>query len=65
MGKNLHKVSGFRFKDESLVLKFDVIARENKRNRTQQIEWVLDNYIKDYESIYGEIKVDDAASDDK
>ena len=64
MGKNLHKVTGFRFKDESLVLKFDVIARENKRNRTQQIEWVLHNFVRDYEAIYGEIKVDDAALND-
>lgn len=61
MGKNLHKVTGFRFTDETLVYKYDVIAKANKRNRTQQVEWVLDKFVQEYEAEYGEIPIDDAA----
>ncbi len=59
MGKNLVKVTGFRFSDETIPLKLDVIAKEHKRNRNQEVEWVLSQYIKEYENENGEIKLNE------
>lgn len=61
MGKNLVKQTGFRFTDETIVLKLDVIAKANKRNRNQQTEWVLDKYIREYEAEHGKIELDEEA----
>lgn len=55
MGKNLIKVTGFRFSDEKIPLKMDVIAKAHKRNRNQEVEWALSEYIKAYEKENGEI----------
>ena len=61
MGKNLVKQTGFRFTDESIIAKLDVIAKANKRNRNQQTEWVLDKYIREYEAEHGKIELDEEA----
>lgn len=61
MGKNLVKQTGFRFSDETLITKLDFIAKANKRNRNQQVEWVLDKYIREYEAEYGKIELDEEA----
>ena len=61
MGKNLVKQTGFRFSDESIIEKLDVIAKANKRNRNQQAEWVLDKYIREYEAEHGKIELDEEA----
>lgn len=61
MGKNLIKQTSFRFSDESIIAKFDYIAKLNKRNRNQQVEWALDKFIKEFEAEYGKIPLEDAA----
>lgn len=55
MGKNLVKVTGFRFTDNSILEKLNVISAEHKRTRNQEVEWALSNYIKQYEKENGEI----------
>lgn len=57
MGKNRVKQTGFRFNDQSIPKKMDVIARSHNRNRNQETEWVLSQYIKSYEKEYGEIQL--------
>lgn len=61
MGKNRIKQTSFRFTDDSIIGKYDVIAKANKRNRNQQVEWVLDKYIREYEAEYGKIELDEEA----
>ena len=54
-------MTGFRFTDEKLVPKLDVIAKANKRNRNQQMEWFLEQYIREYEAEHGKIELDEEA----
>lgn len=58
MGKNLVKVTGFRFSDQTLLEKLNVIASAHKRNRNQEVEWALTEYVKAYEAEHGEIQTD-------
>ena len=58
MGKNLIKMTGFRFTDQDIPKKMDYIAERNKRNRNQQVEWILSEYIKAYEAEHGEIIIE-------
>lgn len=58
MGKNLIKVTGFRFTDETIPIKMDIIAKNHKRNRNQEVEWALLQYIQDYELEHGAIEID-------
>lgn len=62
MDRHLQKQTSFRFTDETLIAKLNVIAKKNKRNRNQQVEWILDKYVGEYEAEYGEIPIDDAIS---
>lgn len=57
MGKNLVKVTGFRFNDETIPQKMSKIAEIHKRNRNQEVEWVLSEYIREYESEHGKIDI--------
>ena len=57
MGKNLVKLTGFRFNDETIPKKMDVIARAHNRNRNQETEWALKKYIEAYEKEHGEIEI--------
>lgn len=60
MGKHLIRQTSFRFSDESIMAKYDIIAKANKRNRNQQVEWVLEKFIREYESEHGEIHLEEA-----
>lgn len=57
MGKNLVKVTGFRFNDSSILEKLNVIAKNHKRTRNQEVEWALESYVRQYEQEHGEIKL--------
>lgn len=57
MGKNLVKVTGFRIKDESILEKLNIIAREHNRNRNQEVEWALKKYVEEYELENGKINI--------
>ena len=61
MGTHLIRQTSFRFTNESIIAKYDVIAKANKRNRNQQVEWVLEKYIKEYEAEHGIIELDEEA----
>ena len=45
--------------DQEVFDKIGYIARENERNTTQEIVYLIKQRIKQYESIHGEIKLDD------
>lgn len=55
MSKNKVKVTGFRIYDENILLKLDVIADNNMRNRNQEVNYILQKYVTDYEAEHGEI----------
>lgn len=55
MGLNKVKLTGFRIEDKSILDKLSIIAKNNKRTRNKQVEYILDLYVKDYESEHGEI----------
>lgn len=57
MGKNLIKVTGFRFQDDEIPLKMDFIAKQHKRNRNQEVEWALTEYINAWENENGKIDI--------
>lgn len=57
MGKNLVKVTGFRFSDQTILEKLNIIASAHKRNRNQEVEWALAEYVRNYENENGEIKL--------
>ena len=61
MGKHLITQTSFRFSDQTIIAKLDVISKVNKRNRNQQVEWVLDKYIREYEAEHGKIELDEEA----
>lgn len=51
-------ITTLRLKDATYD-KISFIAKEKERSINQQIEYILKEYIKDYEKINGEIKVTD------
>lgn len=57
MGKNLVKVTGFRIADNTVLEKLNIIAKENKRTRNQEVEWALTQYVKAYENEHGVIEL--------
>lgn len=61
MGKHLISQTSFRFSDQTIIAKLDKISKANKRNRNQQVEWVLDKYIREYEAENGKIELDEEA----
>lgn len=61
MGKHLITQTSFRFSDQTIIAKLDKISKANKRNRNQQVEWVLDKYIREYEAEHGKIELDEEA----
>ena len=44
--------------DKTTLDKIKYIADENKRSATQEIVYMIEQKIKAYESIHGEIKID-------
>lgn len=55
MGQNKIKVTGFRIFNETVLPKIDIIAKNNMRNRNQEVNYILSQYIKEYEAEHGEI----------
>ena len=45
---------------EELIYKIKVIANRNKRSANKELEYVVEKYITEYESLNGEIEVDDS-----
>ncbi len=54
-GKHKVKLSGFRFQDQNLMPKLDIISKKHKRNRNQEVEWALTEYVNRYEKENGPI----------
>lgn len=57
MGQNKIKVTGFRIEDETVLLKLNVIAKNNYRTRNKEVEHALKKYVDDYEAQHGEIEL--------
>lgn len=57
MGKNLVKVTGFRFTDETIPQKMGYIAKLHKRDRNKEVEWALTKYIEEFEEKHGKIEL--------
>lgn len=45
---------------EELIYKIKVIANRNKRSANKELEYVVEKYITEYESLNGEIEVDNS-----
>jgi hypothetical protein len=58
MGKNLQKQYQFRAND-IIIKKIDYIAKQNTRNRNQQIEHLLKECISNYETENGELTIEE------
>lgn len=58
MGANKVKVTGFRIEDETILMKLSIIATKNCRTRNKEVEYILKQYVTQYESIHGEIKLE-------
>lgn len=43
---------------EELLTKIKIIAARNKRSANKEIEFVLEQYVQDFESRHGEIAID-------
>lgn len=41
---------------EELICKIKVIANKNKRSANKELEYAIEKYINEYESVNGEIK---------
>lgn len=59
MGKNLIKVTGFRFTDQTIPKKMGYIAKLHKRERNKEVEWALAQYIEQFEKEHGKINIDE------
>ena len=57
MDRHSKKVTGFRFNDESVLEKLNVIADKNCRTRNREVEYALQLYVKSFEEKNGEIKI--------
>lgn len=58
MGENKIKVTGFRIRDPQILKKLDFIATKHNRNRNQEVNNILEEYVETYEKKYGEIKIE-------
>ena len=57
MGKNKVKVTGFRIEDTTVLEKLNITAKRNCRTRNKEVEYVLKQYIENYEKEHGEIEL--------
>ena len=57
MGANKIKVTGFRIRKQSTLDKLDFIADKHNRNRNQEVNNILEQYIETYEAEHGEIEI--------
>lgn len=44
---------------EELIEKIKVIAKNHKRSANKEMEFILEDYVKDYENEYGEIETEE------
>lgn len=58
MSKNKIKVTGIRIYEKDTLTKIDYIANINTRNRNQEINHALQQYIQTYESVHGPIPLE-------
>ena len=49
MGENKIKVTGFRIRDPQILKKLDFIATKHNRNRNQEVNNILEEYVETYE----------------
>lgn len=59
MGANKLKVTGFRIRDPKTLPKIDYIATTHNRNRNQEVNNILEQYIKAYEAEHGPIRIEE------
>lgn len=57
MGANKIKVTGFRIRNPEILMKIDKIATQHNRNRNQEVNNILEEYVEQFERKYGEIKI--------
>lgn len=57
MGNHKTKVTGFRIEDETILLKLNIIAKNNYRTRNKEVEHALKKYVDDYEAQHGAIDI--------
>lgn len=58
MGKNKTKVTGFRIENEIILEKLNIIANRNFRTRNKEVEFILEQYVENYENKNGEIIIE-------
>ena len=51
--------TGIRFEPE-LLYKISVVAKENKRSLNAQLEYLAQNYVKEFETSNGSIPLDES-----
>ena len=56
MDRHTKKQTSFRFSDDSILEKLDMIASKNCRTRNREVEYALQLYISSYESENGMLK---------
>lgn len=59
MGANKLKVTGFRIRDTQTLPKIDHIAARHNRNRNQEVNNILEQYIQAYEAEHGPITIEE------
>ena len=57
MSANKIKVTGFRIRNPEILSKIDKIAAQHNRNRNQEVNNILEEYVEQFERRYGEIKI--------
>lgn len=63
MGANKIKVTGFRIRNPEILVKIDIIAERHNRNRNQEVNNILEEYIEQYERRYGIITIPEPEND--
>lgn len=55
MGKNLVTTTTVRLSDKDILRKLDVIAERNCRTRNRQVEYILQEFVDEFEKENGKI----------
>lgn len=62
MRKKQKPATSIRFVDDDLLKKLNKIAEVSKRNRTKEIEFILSQFVEDYERNYGKIDISEESN---
>ena len=62
MRKKQKPATSIRFVDDDLLKKLNKIAEVSKRNRTKEIEFILSQFVEDYEKKYGPIDISEKSN---